>query len=387
MKKLITENIGIKLISFLIAFLLWAYVIFSENPVVTRECKIPLETINLETKDYYMASELPEIKITYRANRRKVLTHDIEAHIHPQVNLLSLLDGTYDLKVTVNVPPDTELRSISPSHVKITLKKLIKKTIPIKPENFRLSLGRSLYSSSLKYYPKDIRIVGKKINISKVSGIIILDEIRNPGNYRKNLPVFVVDKDNKQVNNITIDPPFISVEYTIRKLPVKKVKIKATFINKLDDNLILKETSINPDSVSISAKPNILKDISYLITEPIDLSKVSNSVKQWKYIFSKEKGVLIDPDRVEVTLKLSQKEFKKTIIVNLFSPDPKLSISPATIEVNIGYFKTKIPNEIYKIKISNENDDPVKIIKDLISKNGFIYYSIKPNKIKLSKAK
>jgi len=385
MKKIITKNITLKIVSFFIAFFLWAYVIFSENPLVTRECKVPIETINLDSNEYYLANKLPSVKITYRTTRRKVLLNEIEENIHPQVNLLSLVEGDYDLKIFANVPPDTELRSIKPSHVKVTLKKLIKKSLPVQPKNFRISLARGLYSSSLKFYPRDVRITGKEKNISKVSGIIILDEVKDAGNYKKNLPVFIVDKDSKQVKNLSVDPPFLKVIYTVKELPQKNVPIIADLTNKLPKNLLLKETIIDPNTVNIRAKPDVLKDIKTLKTEPIDLSKIDNSLKQWKYISLKNPSVIINPDRVEVTLKISQKELKKRIKIHFSSDEAGFIADPATVEVELGYFNPKSPENNYEIRLSKEKNDPMESIKELLNKNGFIFYSSTPKKIKLKK--
>lgn len=135
----LTENAGLKILSLIIAILLWVVVISIDNPVMVMNfSSIPLHVENAEIMtNRGKAFEIPEssmnISIAVRAER-SILNQLSRDNFYASVDMEDLSDDTVPIEVRATKYSD-RITSITPrtSYVRVTVEDLIRKQIRIIP--------------------------------------------------------------------------------------------------------------------------------------------------------------------------------------------------------------------------------------------------------------
>lgn len=166
----VTTNLGTKIISIIIAGVLWVVVLGSRNVEVTKE--IPLEVIT--PADIVPANEIPE-KIAFRlAGPKAFLRAILDRREDPiRVNLAGAKPGLVTYRFfsdNIRVPIGVKVLSINPTAILIKLEYLKKKDVPVRvelrgipPEGFRL--GKT------EVRPEVVRIKGAESRVDSITEI------------------------------------------------------------------------------------------------------------------------------------------------------------------------------------------------------------------------
>lgn len=168
--RLLTLNLGTKLVSIAMAIVLWGIVLGSRNVEITKE--VPLEVIT--SSDVAPASELPE-RISFRLSGPKAFLRGVlDRGEEPiRVNLV----GTKPALVTyrfftdnIRVPIGVKVLSIQPPSITVKLENLKTKQIPVHlqilgtpPEGYRLE--------KVDVKPNTIQISGPESRLAGLSEI------------------------------------------------------------------------------------------------------------------------------------------------------------------------------------------------------------------------
>ncbi|MDD5089949.1 MAG: CdaR family protein [Candidatus Wallbacteria bacterium] len=383
MKNLITENIGMKIMSFLIAFLLWSYVIITENPMVAREIKTAVEVTNLDSERFFLSSSLPEAKVRYRAHRRLILSGKFEGEIVTMINLAGKKEGDHSVKVSINVPPGLEVLSVEPQSINISIGKSISKILPVTP-HLTLS-GTDLYYDPPEILPPRVEIRGRKDLVDQATETRVFLEISKPGDFTLNLPIVLLNSDKKQVEEgLSINPAFTKVSYSVKPKPEKTVPVFAGLTGKLPDNLMLKELILEPKETVLKATPAELEKIVSISTEVIDLTGLSQSLKIKKVLIYPA-GISIRHKEVTVTLKIVQTMIRKKLLLSLKASQPGYSFFPGpTVEVEIEGRSLDFTDRLRTIEIDSTSGI-LDSVKSFFNNLNASLLSIKPEDINLIK--
>ncbi len=131
---LLTSNLGTKLISVMIAMVLWIVVLGSRNVEVTKE--VPLEVVT--ASDVVSSNEVPE-KIAFRLSGPKAFLRAIlDRREEPiRVNLAGVKPGLITYRFfsdNIHVPIGVKVLSIHPTAIVIKLEQLKRRDVPIRME-------------------------------------------------------------------------------------------------------------------------------------------------------------------------------------------------------------------------------------------------------------
>jgi YbbR domain-containing protein len=166
----LSTNFGTKMISVIIAIVLWVVVLGSRNVEVTKE--IPLEVIT--PADIVPANEIPE-KIAFRlAGPKAFLRAILDRREDPiRVNLAGAKPGLVTYRFfsdNIRVPIGVKVLSIQPTAILIKLEYLKRRDVPVKvelrgipPEGFRIA------KTEIK--PDVVRIKGAETRVDGVTEI------------------------------------------------------------------------------------------------------------------------------------------------------------------------------------------------------------------------
>lgn len=232
--KSLTTNWTLKLISLLLAFIIWLAIVNISNPTVVRSVSVPLEVINEElisdADKIYEIDGNKNVQVYYEValkSERMVSANDFKA----VVDLSKLYDVTGSVKVQVeNTTKNPWILGISetkPGTVRVKVEDKQKKKFDLKvktvgdpQENYTIG--------DITIKPDHIYVSGPISEIGKISsvGIEINTEGVNQDIEGSATPVFYDANGNKvsvDTSNITLD--FNKVSYQAQVLSVNEVPI------------------------------------------------------------------------------------------------------------------------------------------------------------------
>lgn len=267
------HNWGYKIFALFLAAILWMYVRTQQNPFVTQEIKKEIEIKGL-APGLLITSPLPTVSLFLKAPKKKMEQINLNS-IKVEISLDGKGEGTYTLPLTISVPKGVSV-SYKVRNVKVVLDRIVSQQLPVQavvsappPEGFSL---RAIYlnpSNVLVYYP-----LSQKENL--LGAQVLVDLSRGEGDVM--LPVLVMDKHNKPMENVRVTPPLVKVSISFKASDVVKVlPIVPDFIGSLPDHLVLEEVEIYPQVVSVTGPAAVLEGLSSVKTEKIDLSRIESS--------------------------------------------------------------------------------------------------------------
>jgi diadenylate cyclase len=132
-QRIFVHNIGLKLVSLLLAIGLWTVV--ARSPVAEIEMKVPIEFHNLPDNLEIDSASFTEAQIRIRGPER--LIHELQAaDVHAEVDLASVQSGerTFDLTGRqVRVPQDLEVVQIIPAQFHLSFDNRETRTVEVRP--------------------------------------------------------------------------------------------------------------------------------------------------------------------------------------------------------------------------------------------------------------
>ncbi len=276
----VSNNLGTKLISVMVALVLWAVVLGSRNIEVTKE--IPLEVVT--PADLVPANEIPE-KIAFRLSGPKAFLRAIlDRREDPiRVNLSGAKPGLVTYRFfsdNIRLPIGVKVLSINPTSILIKLEYMKKRDVPVRletrgapPDGYRI--GKT------DIVPSMVRIKGAETRVDSVTEIstVPIDVSQFRQSFEREVPLDLA-RYGLQLDG-ELPKAFIEVEPTSANFRIKNVDIRVLSSLKYT----LEEKSV---TVFVRAHPKDLKSL--------DRSQVFATVD----LRGKHKGTYSEP--VKVTL-------------------------------------------------------------------------------------
>jgi YbbR domain-containing protein len=165
---LLTANIGTKLISIVIAVILWFVVLGSRNVEATKE--IPLEVVT--PPELVVSNDLPD-KISFRLSGPKAFLRSVlDRHEEPvRVNLAGAKPGLVTYRFfsdNIRVPIGVKVLSINPTAILIKLEVMKHKEVPVHaelqgvpPDGYKLMQA--------KVRPENVKIRGAESHVDSIA--------------------------------------------------------------------------------------------------------------------------------------------------------------------------------------------------------------------------
>ncbi|TAN43479.1 MAG: YbbR-like domain-containing protein [Nitrospirae bacterium] len=160
MRKLLTENLGLKISALLISVLLWFFVTSRGQSEISLE--VPLEFRNIPAGLGIVSSSIKTTTVNIRGQER-MMKNIRSSGIRASVDLTKAKKGddTFFInKDDIKLPHTMSVMTVTPSSVKVRMDETITKVIPVKPV---------LVGSPEKGY--DARVVSVKPSVITVQGL------------------------------------------------------------------------------------------------------------------------------------------------------------------------------------------------------------------------
>lgn len=280
MEKQSKEEIIIKICCIIAAFTLWFYVINIENSTTYKIRNVSVHFINEQALGDSKLAILPNqqftITLTVRGN-----ASDLYSITPDKFNAVADL-STYVVKKGENhVPVEIKgypgnVNVVSENWwVKVNLDDLVEKTVPIKLD-LEGTTKDGYLASPPTITPTDAIVSGCAQYINTITSVHAKVPINNASkDVTATLLLQATDANNNNVGNIaTMKPKYVDVIVPINRTKTVNIVVKTK--DNLSRNLKMKSLVSTPDRIDISGNSSIA-NLSYLNTEPIDLSALTDS--------------------------------------------------------------------------------------------------------------
>lgn len=265
---------GLKILSLLVAVVLWIYVSNELNPIKEREFK----DIGVDIRG--VASNLAVSEFPGSVRVRVQASQDVISDLNPGsievfADLKNVKIGQNLIPLEVRVPSGVKVVDLRPQQASIKVEPLAEKQVPVKVR-FGDSPAREFKVDAVQTKPGEIIVRGPKSIVDGVSFAVADISIANrQKSFGETVPDRVADELGTIIEERLIKriPPMVDVFVSIvPDLPSKKVPVIPVLAGEPGPGYAVTMTVIDPSQLTITAKNDILEGISQISTKPIDIT-------------------------------------------------------------------------------------------------------------------
>ena len=281
------------LLSVLIAFTLWFYVISVVSPGSTETVyNIPVvfegETVLTEDRGMMITSDMEDIEIDLRLSGNRTDLAKVNAsNITIKVNLARVYDpGEHELTYDIIFPGDvpngaltTELKT--PETVKLTVEKRVKKPVDVRV-NFTGSAAQNFMADTenrVLDYPT-VNVVGPSSVIELIDHAKIdVDLTGRVESISENFRYTLCDADGNPVDveMVTTDVPEIHLDVRIIRFKQVPLMMSLTYGGGAWNDTV--DVKIEPANISVSGSEILLEDLDFIQLGSIDFSTLEEDTE------------------------------------------------------------------------------------------------------------
>lgn len=271
------NNFTFKILAILLAVLLWLYVTNQQNPLTEVTFSVPLDIKNIPAK-LVVSDKISSVTVRVMA-RKNLVDKTSSKDIYAYLNLQNTKIGINKVPISVTVPKDIQLVSVSPVQGDVNLT-----TVSSQQFTLKLQLANTLPQGYVmltqQVTPTQVVISGPLDILEKVSKTVVeVDLTGQKTNYVQRLPIRVFDKEGNDLSDWLIIKPniaetFIAVSPT---QPRKQVAVKPIFEGVIPQGKKIVRIVTEPQLVTIAGSEELLKNLYVLGTMPINLTDKNDS--------------------------------------------------------------------------------------------------------------
>ena len=239
MKKILQNDIFLRIFSLALAIFCWIYIVFITNPEIEVKINnIPVTLANhqsIKNEGYIVSNEITSrVNIKVKGSRQMLANLD-ESSIIAYVDLIDCTDKkTYDLPVNIKLPYDgISLVSSNITKISVSVDNYVTKDFPIE-YSYEGELKDSHYSiHSTEIYTPTITVSGPEPILNTIERAAITISLDNSDEDISGFaPVVLLNSNNAEVSPVTLDIKNKNISFKCVVYAKKVVPIQPT----LSDN-------------------------------------------------------------------------------------------------------------------------------------------------------
>ena len=374
MREFFKKDIVLKVISVLIAIIIWFFVMdSSSNPLETTTFTVPIKTKNenmLNEKNIGIKnSNYPqEVLLSVRGRRNKLIglnPNNFEIVLDfAQVQTID--DSVIPLNVPTSDVKGISIVEINPNSVELDIENIIKKSFPVEVQ-YEGTPKRKYEVISHIVEPEKIQVRGFESVVNSVNKVIVLVDINGldrDTTIRKDYKIF--DKDGNEINDLTSNTSVdVRVEFA------KEISLTTYVTGNPHQDYVFKKISVNPDKVLVKGPPEELDNLNEIKIEPFNIQNAKEN-KSEEIPITLPENITLASEEKEVEISV---EIEKLVTKELIFSKSEISLENMNQEFN---YKNNTDRLVVLVKgkkndISLLNKTKVALIVDVEGYNPGMY--------------
>ncbi len=354
MNNLLKNDMKTKIVSVLIAILIWLYVSNSSNPFTDKTFyNIPVKIENesfLDENGYIAEGNYMNttVDVTIRGRKEaveKIRTSDFEASLD-----IAQIKSVNDRQLTITEPVctqnDVTIISYSPKTVNIRLERDKSGSFIVTlNSNVTMKSGYVLHKTTIT--PDSMQISGKESLIDSVGSIVANLEVKElDRDTTKQLQCKVYNKEGKDISNLLNN----DLKVTVKLEVAKEVPVSLVTSGRLTGDYVETFRAIEPETVLMIGSPEVLDKINSIKTEPVVIDNITEDFTTNVSLVVPEGATLINvPTGITVNIGI-----EKLVVRNVEIAKEDISILNTTNDGSLTY---EIKTEKLVIQIKGKQAD------------------------------
>jgi len=293
----------LKLVSLVIAVLVWAWRSSESNP--EEERKFPSLAVRWENlaRDLTVVTEPPPIEVVLRGPRRTLDRLQTESRVQPTVDLQEITQPAWrSVPVEVDVPDNVTVRSMTPDQVEVEIDQYETDIKPVRAD-FRDTAPPEGYL----YQPPQLssetaQVRGPRKLVSRVAYVAAeVDLNQRVADFSGLARLRPMDSGGQPLKGVESYPREVTVTVAIERIEEQRtMKVVAPLVNEPSAGFAVQVVIVDPREVQVQGSAGGLAKLGEaLTTTPIDLTDARATFsKRMPLVLTP--GVVAEPDRVTV---------------------------------------------------------------------------------------
>ena len=268
-----------KILSVVIALLLWAYVIGEVNPTTQSQLEnLPVQLLNSETLAsrglIVSGTDQFTVTLTLEGKRRDMVNLSAE-EIIIDADLFGFGKGENSIPVVVNVPDNIKIVEIKPAKIKVLVEELVAEP---KPVNVQIQGDTPVGTEAgfIQLERSEVLVSGARSAVDTVVGVnaTVKAEELNKEASTVNARLAAVDREGNVVNGVKTEVSKLKVTATL--LSVKEVDLITEISGTPAGGLGISSLEV-PKTMMIRGPADVLETVTSVQAAPVDLTQISSS--------------------------------------------------------------------------------------------------------------
>ena len=272
-----------KIISVLLAVLLWVYVVGIRGPDTTKSVEAQLIAINVP-QGYVLSGTLPTVTVTLRGPMN-TLWNVTSGYVTPIVDLRGRVEGSFIASVQAQVAGLTgvTVETVAPKEVNVQLERLETVTIPVHAE-VSGTLPLSLVLGTLRVEPDSIEVSGpgSLVGLVKEAALVVaLDKLGTAtgGNLTVAGDIVAYDASGNIVDGVLLSPrSAVAILPILDAATLKTVPVIPSITGYPTSGYAVATASCTPAIAMITGTSAVLNPVQTLSTTTVDVSGDSGTL-------------------------------------------------------------------------------------------------------------
>ncbi len=275
------EKVGRVVLSFVLAILLWFYVVNLENPAQTTTFKDLSVDLRGAGSGLKVISTVPAVNTTVQAPLN-LMSNLRQSDVHPFIDLANLEAGVHEVPVQVEVtgaPPGSLSANTDPHNVQVQLEVQVTQVYTVQVQlSGKPAFGFKYETPQVE--PDKVRATGSKDAIDRIKKIALGVDIDEKTATQQGLksPI-ALDAEGKEIKGITFDPPTVQVSVPIKLLFIyKTVPVSVPLTGQPASGYRVSSISYDPNTATVCCSSDVLEKLQSLSTNPVEITGTTSTI-------------------------------------------------------------------------------------------------------------
>ncbi|WP_165868606.1 CdaR family protein [Natranaerovirga hydrolytica] len=327
MKKILTKNLMWKILSTLLAILLWLVVLNVEDPWTTSEVRditVQLrsdESITNQNKAYeVLRGETISVRVE---GKRSVIDSLTQSDITAIADM-KMLSITNSVPIEVSSNKPIEIVRWEPQNLLVNVEDI--RTIQASVQYQMVGEPNQPYViGDVDLEPNIVQVTGPESQINRVKSIVVPVEI-DPDNTRDiilDASPNILDEQGNEVSNVSLNTNNIKVNIRIDK--ERNIPIRLETVGELSEGFMLTDMSYSPTNIRLAGRESEVDAVNVINIDPIDITGMEESqnitIDIADYIPSNMR-LVSDVSQIQVNLEIEE-VIEREIVIPINNIDVK----------------------------------------------------------------
>lgn len=273
--RLLVSRFFLKVVSLLVASLVWYYIAADRGTEVVRTVTVPLEFLNVPA-DMSVSSKVREVDVQVSGTRESA--GSLSGAIASQVDLKGLESGIHRKPIQALLPSGVKLVEISPSFVDLELTKIGSRQLPVTlglPED----LPPGYRMEDISILPGEVAVKGPEGELSGLKNVWILPSLDQVQAEKTISLPLTSSKESKGKDPFMIDPGQATLSFKLVKgFPRRTVPVRVETIGEPEKDFQIEAIAIDPPEITIQGSLESIERIKEIFLGPLDVEGITGDI-------------------------------------------------------------------------------------------------------------